>query len=136
MNLEKQNLYQRNDSEQGLDLIYGHCAACGEHHFPASPFGCPLCGVAADNVTNVIRPSEAKLLSALTLHAKIDPAIRPPCVIGEAEIAFGLIAEVMLEGEESDFHAGMTITAIGVPVEQNDATVLACRFVPAEGETA
>lgn len=130
--LEKPDLYELDGDGPGLNLIFGCCAACGEMHFPRTGYGCPRCGARADKVTSESRPGRATLLTFITLHAKLAPGITPPCVVAEAEIAPGMIEEVMLSGPAEQYSDGMALVARAEEVERNGATVLACRFAPAQ----
>ena len=129
--LEKPDLYALDGPGPALNLIFGRCAACGELHFPRTGYGCPRCGARPDQVSSEQRAGQATLLTFITLHAKLAPGITPPCVVAEAEIAPGMIEEVMLSGGAEQYRDGMAIVARAEEVERNGETVLACRFAPA-----
>ena len=74
----------------------------------------------------------ATLLEFITIHTRIAPGLRPPVVIGEAEIAPGLIEEVELGVPEEALTRGMTLQAVPREIELDDGPALAIRFVPAE----
>ncbi|WP_121062386.1 zinc ribbon domain-containing protein [Chachezhania antarctica] len=130
--LEKPDLYEIDGTGPALKLIFGQCAACKEQHFPHTGYGCPRCGARPEQVTPEARDGRATLLTFITLHAKLAPGITPPCVVAEAEIAPGMIEEVMLSGSAAQYRDGMTIVARAEEVERNGETVLACRFAPEE----
>ena len=132
LNLEKPSLFERAGPGSELNLIFGECAACHQLHFPKTGYGCPRCGARPEDVLAVSRPGRATLLSFVTLHARLTPSLEVPCVVGEAEIAPGLIEEIMLSGAAEQYQDGMKITARAEPVERDGETVLACRFAPAE----
>lgn len=132
LDLEKPTLYEREGQGPNLNLIFGQCAACNQLHFPKTGYGCPRCGARPELVSAITRPGRATLLSFVTLHARLTPTLAVPCVVGEAEIAPGLIDEIMLSGAAEQYHDGMTITAQAEQIERNGKTVLVCRFTPAE----
>lgn len=53
-------------------------------------------------------------------------------MVGEAEIASGMIEEVMLLGTDTKYHDGMALQAVAHQISRGDDAVLACRFAPAE----
>lgn len=128
--LEKPDLYELKDGGPELNLIFGRCAACGEIHFPVSGYGCSKCGAPAEKVSKELQAGRAKLLNFITIHAKLTPHLDVPCLVGEAEIAPGIIQEVMLDGKEEQFADEMQIRAIAKEVTRNGEAMLACRFVP------
>ena len=130
--LEKQDLYELDGTGPGLKLIFGRCAACEELHFPRTGYGRPRCGARPEQVTAEARAGQATLQTFITLHAKLAPGITPPCVVGEAEIAPGMIEEVMLSGGAEQYRDGMAIVARAEEVERDGETRLACRFAPEE----
>lgn len=75
----------------------------------------------------------ARLLTFLTLHSRLTPTLPVPLVVGEAEIAPGMIEEIMLVGEEGLYHDDMMVQAVPVEIAKGETTVIACRFAPAEG---
>ncbi|MCA0873562.1 hypothetical protein LCL97_22245 [Seohaeicola saemankumensis] len=115
-----------------LTLRAGMCGACRQLHFPITAYGCPRCGAEPGRVAEQALDGRATLLSFATIHSRLSPLITPPCVVGEAEIAPGLIEEIMLAGEESQYADGMAVRAVGVEITRGDTAVLACRFEPAE----
>lgn len=76
---------------------------------------------------------KARLLTFLTLHTKLTPTLPVPLVVGEAEIAPGMIEEIMLVGEEDQYRDDMMVQAVPVEITKGDTTVIACRFAPVEG---
>jgi len=128
--LEKPDLYRLAEGGRTLELRFARCTACDAPSFPHSPYGCPRCGAPADALREEFRDGRATLLGFVTLHARLAPGIEPPQVVGEAEIAPGLIEEVMLAGDETDFTDGMAIRAIPHEVQREGGAVIACRFAP------
>ncbi|WP_158966706.1 Zn-ribbon domain-containing OB-fold protein [Chachezhania sediminis] len=115
-----------------LVLKAGLCAACGQVHFPKTEFGCPRCGAAPDRVALHALDGAARLLAFATIHTRLSPLITPPCVVGEAEVAPGIVEEVMLVGDEMLYADGMALRAVGIPVARGDRQLMAIRFEPAE----
>lgn len=133
MELEKPDLYRLSDDGRTLVLRAGRCAACKELSFPLTRYGCPKCGAESDQVSEEVMDGRAQLLTFLTIHTKLIPGMAPPVVVGEAEIAPGMIEEIMLDGTEEQYSDGMMLQAVPVEITKGEATMIACRFVPAEG---
>ncbi len=131
--LEKPDLYTLADDGRRLHLIMGHCGQCTKRHFPKTGYGCPECGAAPEHVKTEHGDGRATLLTFITLHAKLVPTLEVPCAVGEAQIAEGMIEEVMLLGEAEHYRDGMAIQAVAHEVTRGERRVLACRFAPAEG---
>ena len=130
MRLEKPDLCRL--APEGLRLRASRCRACEGLSFPPAPWGCPLCGAAPEQMAETELDGRATLLEFITIHTRIAPGVRPPVVIGEAEIAPGLIEEVELGVPEEALTRGMTLQAVPREIELDDGPALAIRFVPAE----
>jgi uncharacterized OB-fold protein len=133
MDLEKPDLYTLSEDGRTLRLRGGRCAACGELSFPLTRYGCPKCGAEPEHVREEAMDGRARLLTFLTLHGKLTPTLPVPLVVGEAEIAPGMIEEIMLDGEEGRYRDDMMLQAVPVEITKGETTVIACRFAPAEG---
>ena len=133
MDLEKPDLYRVAPDGRTLILKGARCAACGALSFPLTQYGCPKCGAEATQVSEEALDGRARLLTFLTLHTKLTPTLPVPLVVGEAEIAPGMIEEVMLAGSEERYHDDMIVQAVPVQITKGDKTVIACRFTPVEG---
>lgn len=113
-----------------LDLLYLACGACGALTFPSSAYGCRQCGAPAEAGRTERRPGLARLRRAVTVHQALTPALPAPYVIGELELAPGLIEEAVLGvADESGLTPGMTLRAVPAPSEDGR---FVCRFVPVE----
>jgi uncharacterized OB-fold protein len=132
LKLEKPDLYAVAKDGCSLNLIMGKCGACKRPHFPKTGYGCPRCGAPSEQVEEQLNSGRATLLNFITLHAKIVPGLDVPCMVGEAEIASGMIEEVMLLGTDTEYHDGMALQAVAHQVSRGDEVVLACRFAPVE----
>ncbi len=130
--LEKPDLYALADDGRRLQLIMGHCTQCAKHHFPKTGYGCPNCGAVPEHVRSELGDGRATLLTFITLHAKLVPTLEVPCIVGEAQIADGMIEEVMLLGAAEQYRDGMALRAVAHEVTRGGRSVLACRFAPAE----
>lgn len=133
MDLEKPDLYCVASNGRTMVLRAGRCGACGGLSFPLTGYGCPKCGAEPSEVSEEGLDGTARLLTFLTLHTKLTPTLPVPLVVGEAEIAPGMITEIMLTGDEGQYHDGMIVQAVPVEITKGDATVIACRFAPVEG---
>ncbi|GAA5233069.1 hypothetical protein FOZ76_06200 [Verticiella sediminum] len=116
-----------------LDLLFLECGHCGSLSFPASAYGCRQCGAPAEAGRTARRPGRARLRQFATVHQNLSPALPAPYVVGELELAPGLVEEGVLGvADEAGLQPGMAMRA--VPVTTADGRY-ACRFVPA-GEAA
>ncbi|MBR29054.1 Uncharacterized OB-fold protein, contains Zn-ribbon domain [Albimonas donghaensis] len=131
MELEKPDLCALAPGGKTLRLRASRCADCGGLSFPPAPYGCPACGAAPDRVAEELLSGRARLLEFITIHTRIAPGLRPPVVVGEAEIAPGLIEEIELGAPEDRLARDMEVQAVPVLIERDDVESLAIRFVPA-----
>lgn len=116
-----------------LDLLFLECGRCGALSFPSSVYGCRECGAPADAGRTARRPGKATLRQFLTVHQNLVASLPAPYVVGDLELAPGLIEESVLGvDDESGLAPGMLMKAVPVPAEEGRYT---CRFVPA-GEDA
>jgi hypothetical protein len=70
------------------------------------------------------------LLSFITLRAKLAPELEPPLIVGEAEIADGIVQEIIIAADEAELMPGMVLQAKPFPVQRENGTVISCRFTP------
>lgn len=130
MELEKPDLYRLSSDAKTLTLRAGRCAVCRGLSFPLTHYGCPRCGAEPVEVREETLDGRATLLNFLTLHTRLTPTLPVPLVVGEAEIAPGMIQEIMLAGDQEQYHDKMVVQAVPVEITKDDAQVIACRFVP------
>ncbi|MEC9435544.1 MAG: zinc ribbon domain-containing protein [Pseudomonadota bacterium] len=128
--LEKPDLCALAEDGRTLSLRASRCAACDGLSFPPAPYGCPLCGAAPDRVAEERLSGRARLLEFITIHTRVAPGLRPPLVVGEAEIAPGIIEEIELGVPEDRLALGMEVQAVPARIERDDVESLAIRFVP------
>jgi hypothetical protein len=110
-------------------LHLARCTDCGAHTFPADAYGCRRCGAAHARLAK--EPcTRAVLRNAITVHAELTPGLPVPCVIGEVELAPGVIEEALIGvPDEAALTLGMTL----YPQAETDAAgKLRWRFVPEE----
>ncbi|TWO68471.1 hypothetical protein FN976_22845 [Caenimonas sedimenti] len=117
-----------NEPSQVMTLLLALCARCGGHTFPAGTYGCRVCGAPAQQLRPVACEA-ATLRNAVTVHSELAPGLPVPCVIGEVELAPGLIEEALIDvASEAQLTLGMSLR----PVCGNDAAGKPLwRFVPA-----
>ena len=130
MKLCKPDLYRL--SEDGLTMLLraARCGQCGELSFPFVNFGCPLCGASSENCAEETLSGEARLLEFITIHGQVMPSITPPIIVGEAELAPGVIEEIELAVPEDALALDMIVQAVPIPIQHGEETVLTCRFKP------
>ena len=113
-------------------LRVAHCAACGSHTWPPEAYGCRRCGGTA--LSPVPLPGTPTLLNFVTVHSELAPGLPVPCVIGEVQLAPGLVEEVMVAvADESVLSLGQTL----LPQPHTDADGrVHWRFAPLAKEAA
>lgn len=115
-------------------LQLAHCGACGGYSFPAQSYGCRVCGAAAERLSAVPCPMAPRLRNAVTVHAELIAGLPVPCVIGEVELAPGVVEEALIDAaDESQLSLGMALQARAGVDEQGRVR---WRFVPANREAA
>lgn len=115
-------------------LLLGQCQACSAWNFPAQSWGCRVCGAPAEALQAKPLPGPAVLRNAVTVHAELAPGLPVPCVVGEIELAPGLIEEALLQvTDESELQLGAQVT----PIHLGEAGGTSpWRFVPVSGRAA
>lgn len=114
------------------ELLLGHCDACGTWSFPAQAWGCRRCG----RPTLQARPLPAppRLVNAITVHIELVPGLPAPCVIGEVQLAPGVVEEALIDvASEDRLQAGMALQARAGADTQGR---LRWVFAPADGVAA
>ena|SRR5690606_551550 len=123
-------LYDRGESGDTLDLLFLQCGACRALTFPSNAYGCRNCGAPSEQGSVTRRPGVGTLHNALTVHQNLEPTLKAPYVVGEIEIADGIIEEgVLAVDAESAVAPGMTVRAVAAP-HPTDAGLFVCRFAP------
>jgi uncharacterized OB-fold protein len=96
-------------------LLFGRCLACEALTFPANAYGCARCGSASLEI--VERPAAGTLVACVTLHADLIAGLPAPQVVGDVEIAPGIVEEVLIQGEQDTLVPGMTLAGVVHPLE-------------------
>ena len=92
-------------------LALARCSRCGSHTFPATAYGCRPCGADVAALSPVPCPQPPRLLNFVTVHAELAPGLPVPCVIGEIELAPGLVEEGLIAASEDALRPGMELLA-------------------------
>lgn len=86
------------------------CKRCARHSFPATVHGCSHCGAEPAALEAVPLPQPPRLLNFVTVNAELAPGLPVPCVIGEVELAPGLVEEALINAaNEEGLETGMTL---------------------------
>ncbi|CAM4328736.1 Zn-ribbon domain-containing OB-fold protein [Bordetella muralis] len=92
-------------SVQPAMFAIGHCEACGTYTYPPQAYGCRQCGAAL--LRPVSPPAPAVLRNYVTLYTALTPELDVPCVIGEVELAPGVVEEALIHvADESELCLG------------------------------
>lgn len=109
-------------------LTLAHCDACGSYTFPSHVYACRRCGAPREQLQSRPCPQVPRLRNAVTLHTQLHPDLPAPCLIGEVELASGVVEEAVLDlPDESAAVLGMPLAAVAS--RQDDGTVR-WRFAP------
>jgi uncharacterized OB-fold protein len=93
------------------DKLLAHCAGCGAFTFPANAYGCRQCG--ATPLEAVALPQTPVLRNFITVHGDVAPGLTPPFVVGEVELAPGVVEEALLAvNDESQLRPGMPLDTL------------------------
>lgn len=113
-----------------LPTLLAHCRQCGTYTFPSNAWGCRQCG--ADTLAKVPMPQTPVLRNFITLHGDVVPGLTPPVVVGEVEIAPGVVEEALIAvAGESQLTLDMPMEAIGADPAD---TQRGLRFRPLEAQ--
>ena len=104
------------------ELQIAHCPLCGTYSAPVNVPGCRHCGHPALEAAPL--PAPPVLLNFVTLHNELAPGLPVPCVIGEVQLAPGLVEEALIGADESMLAIGQALRA------EQDADGGPWRFVP------
>lgn len=123
-------LYDRGDGGVTLDLLFLECGVCRSLTFPSNAYGCRACGAPGEGGKTVRRPGICTLHNVLTVHQNLEPTLKAPYVVGEIELADGIVEEgVLAVDDETAVAPGMTVHAVAAP-HPGDPSLFVCRFAP------
>ncbi len=111
-----------------------HCHACGAYSYPHETYACRVCGAFGDSLSAQTLSSGAILVNFVTVSAPIIKGIATPFVVGEVQLAPGVIEEAVIDvADESVLKLGMSL----YPVKQtDDAAGIVWKFSPHQNEKA
>lgn len=93
-----------------IELKIAHCSKCKAYTLPANAYGCRACGAESGFLEAVDLPSSPKLVNFVTLHVALSSELDAPCVVGEIELAPGVIEEAVIDViDEAELKIGMTV---------------------------
>lgn len=104
--------------------------------FPFNAYGTARSGRPPAECVERLTDGRAVLKNFVTVHGEIVPGLKPPFIVGEVELAPGIVEEAIIEAaSETELHIGMTLQAMAFDDPAN-AERFVCRFVPvsASGE--
>jgi len=110
------------------------CSACGGASFPAQVPGCRHCGAPAEQLRAQPCTVPLRLLNYVTVHAPLAPGLQVPAVIGEVELAPGLVEEARIDVDSEDtLSLGMALSPHWQPGADNAPGGWLFRPIGAEG---
>jgi uncharacterized OB-fold protein len=111
-------------------LQLAHCPACGAYTFPATAPGCRVCGAAPHTLRAQPLPGTPLLHNYVTVHAALAPGLPVPCVVGEVQLAPGVVEEALIAvADETALRPGMALAAVRVPASAEGGPA-GWQFVP------
>lgn len=109
-------------------LKLAHCSECGTFSFPADIYACRRCGAPRERLEAQPCPAVPRLRNAVTLYVALHPDLPAPCVIGEVELAPGVVEEALIDvPDESAAVLGMELRALAQTLENG---TVRWRFAP------
>jgi uncharacterized OB-fold protein len=102
-----------------LATLLAHCRLCGTYSFPSNVQGCRSCGADTAQLDRVAMPAPPRLRNFVTVHGDIVPGLAPPVVVGEVELAPGVVEEALIAvADESQLAPDMPLEALGADPAQ------------------
>lgn len=115
-------------STEPPQLLLGHCQACGAWNSSAHSWGCRACGAPQTSLQPKPLPGPAILRNAVTVYAELAPGLPAHCVVGEIELAPGVIEEALLQVADE---AAVPLGTVVEPLHLGEAGGASpWRFVP------
>lgn len=103
-------------------LAVARCDACGGFSYPTDVPGCRVCGAEPSHLHAEACRTPLVLKNFVTIHAPLVQGLPLPSVIGEVELAPGLVEEARIDVEsESALHPGMLVEPFRAPGESPQA---------------
>lgn len=97
-----------------LPTLLAHCRLCGTYTFPSNAWGCRACGAEPAQLAKVPMPHTPRLRNFVTIHGDLAPGLAPPVVVGEVELAPGVVEEALIAvADESQLQLDMPMEAVG-----------------------
>lgn len=97
-----------------LPTLLAHCPHCGTYTFPPNAWGCRRCGTENARLDKVPMPATPVLRNFITLHGDVAPGLVPPVIVGEVELAPGVVEEALIAvDDESQLRLDMPMEAVG-----------------------
>ncbi|WP_155403737.1 zinc ribbon domain-containing protein [Variovorax paradoxus] len=94
-------------------LELARCNACGGTSFPAEVPGCRHCGAAKAQLRPEACAVPMRLLNFATVYSPLAPGLEVPAVIGEVELAPGLVEEARIDvPDETVLALGMALAPV------------------------
>ena len=110
------------------------CSACGGASFPAQVPGCRHCGAAAGQLRTQPCTTPLRLLNYVTVYTPLAPGLQVPAVIGEVELAPGLVEEARIDVDSEDaLSLGMALSPHWQPGAEGAPGGWLFRPIDAEG---
>ncbi|MGH1357128.1 MAG: Zn-ribbon domain-containing OB-fold protein [Burkholderiaceae bacterium] len=98
--------------ESASRISLAMCAQCGGYTFPAEAYGCRVCGASGESLSVVQSPTSPRLQNFVTVHAALAPGLKVPCIVGEVELAPGIVEEALIDvADEGSLQVGLMLDA-------------------------
>ncbi len=133
MKPSKPTLFDLSETPPALNLLMKRCPQCEQLNFPANVPGCRVCGTCLTQTPIEQLPGIGILKKSIILNMSLGTDIQAPSLVGELELAPGLIRQAILQVDNScQLHPEQTLQAIAMPSYDSDQ--YNCVFVPLKKE--
>jgi uncharacterized OB-fold protein len=132
MHTEDANPSQRAEPAAPPTIGLLRCGKCRQLTYPATAYGCNSCGAPRNDGETIETPARGMLRNWIMVHVDMVAGVKAPYVVGEVEIAPGVIEQVLIDAtDEPGLAVGQTLVAVAAATESEPWL----RFVP-EGRAA
>lgn len=123
------SLFQQVDATGEVMLVFKQCPACQSLVFPPGLPACAACGHALDEVDPQPLAHPCVLKEFVTVHVPLLANVPVPMVVGEIEVAPGIVRQGVIDAQESELAVGQLLRP-SIRVDESDR-VPRCVFLPA-----
>ncbi|UUC96738.1 hypothetical protein [Comamonas sp. C11] len=126
------DMYSLLSDSHRVAFWFKRCPECSALSFPPGLPSCAACGLSLDAVPNQAHEAPCILREFVTLHVPLVPGIATPVVLGDIEIAPGVVRQgVLAVDSEAQLTLGQQVEPVFSPGD--GVTSARCVFRPMQG---